>query len=325
MKIEHSSGKRLGDSGAMMSFNLLGESAALITSVLWTTCSILFAYAGRRIGALSVNGFRILMAVGMLSGAHILFLGTIIPHANSAQWLYMSLSGVIGLALGDFGYFGTLVILGPRRGTLLMSFAAVFATISGYLILNEILGPWTLFGIIITLMGITWVILESEEQSNELPLSSKEKIVGVLLGLGGAAGQGVGLVISKYGMSVVADDPSVPLNPLSATLIRMIAAAIFIWIVIIIFGKFKKVINSAADKKGMKATFGGAFFGPFLGVTLSMVAVTYALAGVAQTLMSLMPVMVIPFVWVLYKQKTSWRGILGAVIAIVGVSILFLF
>jgi drug/metabolite transporter (DMT)-like permease len=55
-----------------------------------------------------------------------------------------------------------------------------------------------------------------------------------------------------------------------------------------------------------------------------MVAVTYAETGVAQTLMSLMPVLIIPAVWILYRQRTSWRGILGAVIAVFGVSILFL-
>jgi drug/metabolite transporter (DMT)-like permease len=147
--------------------------------------------------------------------------------------------------------------------------------------------------------------------------------LGVLLGLGGAAGQGIGMVISKYGIVVAADDPEVPLNPLSATLIRMLAAAIFIWICIIIVGKLPKVVGSIKDTKGMKATFGGAIFGPFLGVWLSMVAVTYALAGVAQTLMSLMPVMVILYVWVLYKQKSSARGIIGAIIAIIGVAILF--
>ena len=112
---------------------LIGETAAIITSVLWTTCSIFFAYAGKRIGALSVNAFRILMALGLLGGAHILVLGTIIPAANSSQWLYMSLSGIIGLALGDFGYFYSLVLLGPRRGTLMMSLAAIFASLSGYL------------------------------------------------------------------------------------------------------------------------------------------------------------------------------------------------
>jgi drug/metabolite transporter (DMT)-like permease len=55
-----------------------------------------------------------------------------------------------------------------------------------------------------------------------------------------------------------------------------------------------------------------------------MVAVTYTDAGVAQTLMSLMPVLIIPLVWVVYRQRTGWRGILGAVIAVIGVAILFL-
>jgi drug/metabolite transporter (DMT)-like permease len=74
----------------------------------------------------------------------------------------------------------------------------------------------------------------------------------------------------------------------------------------------------------MKYTAAGAFIGPFVGMTLSMVAVAYTQAGIAQTLMSLMPVMIIPLVWVVYKEKTNWRGILGAVIAVIGVALLFL-
>jgi drug/metabolite transporter (DMT)-like permease len=303
---------------------IIGESAAILTSVMWTTCSILFAYAGKRIGALSVNAVRIVIAVGMLGSAHILILGTIIPIANSSQWFYMSLSGIIGLALGDLGYFGALAILGPRRGTLLMSLAAIFASISGYLILGEVLNVWNLTGITLTLTGVTWVILERDEASMEQPITQKEKIIGVLFGLGGAAGQGIGLVISKYGMVIVADSANEPLNPLSATLIRMIAGTIFIWLAIIIIGKISEVRKSLSDKKAIQASAGGAFFGPFIGVWLSMIAVTYAIAGVAQTLMSLMPIFVIPVVYFLYKQKTTWRGIFGAVIAIIGVAILFL-
>ena len=303
---------------------LVGETSAVLTSVMWTTCSILFAYAGRRIGALSVNAIRIIIALGFLGAAHILVLGTIIPQANNAQWSYMALSGIVGLALGDFGYFGTLVVLGPRRGTLMMSIAPIFSVITGYFILVEFLDLWTVIGIGVVLCGVTWVIMESEEATNEPSLSKRKKIYGVLMGLGGSAGQGIGLVISKYGMTVAADDPGTPLNPLSATLIRILAAAIFIWVTILIMNKFTSVVGSVKDKKAMKATFSGAFFGPFIGVWLSMIAVTYAFAGVAATLMSLMPVMVIPVIWVLYKQRTSWRGFFGAAIAIIGVGILFL-
>ncbi len=304
--------------------HFVGETAAILTSLMWASCSILFAYAGKKIGALSVNAVRIIIAVGLLGAAHILVLGTIIPQANNSQWFYLLLSGVIGLALGDFGYFGTLVILGPRRGTLLMALAPIFSVIVGFFMLGEILGIWAFIGIAMTISGVIWVILERDELTNEKPLPKKVKLYGVLLGLGGAVGQGVGLVVSKYGMIVVADDSASPLDPLSATLIRMVGAAIFIWVGLIIFGKLSEVLGSLKNKKAISATFGGAVFGPFIGVWLAMIAVTYALTGVAATLMSLMPVMVIPIVWVLYGQRTTWRGFIGASIAILGVAILFL-
>jgi drug/metabolite transporter (DMT)-like permease len=78
------------------------------------------------------------------------------------------------------------------------------------------------------------------------------------------------------------------------------------------------------NRSGMKYTFGGAIVGPFAGMTLSMVAVAYAQAGIAQTLMLLAPVMIIPVIWLTYKESTDWHGILGATIAVVGVAILFL-
>ena len=307
-----------------MPSHLIGETAAVCTSILWTLGSILFASASRRIGALSVNAYRIVIALILLGSTHLIVLGTIVPSANDSQWFYMGLSGVIGLALGDFGYFGALALIGPRRGVLLMSLAPVFSALSAYCILGEILGLWAIIGIAITLSGVCVAILEREEDSGEVSLSKRQKTAGVLFGLGGSLGQGIGLVISKYGMIAVADDPSTPLNPLSATLIRMITATIFIWIVILITGRLSRVLESYKDKKGITRTIGGAVTGPFLGVWLSMVAVTYTVAGVAATLMSLMPVMIIPVVWILYKQKTSWRGILGAGIAVIGVAILFL-
>jgi drug/metabolite transporter (DMT)-like permease len=89
-------------------------------------------------------------------------------------------------------------------------------------------------------------------------------------------------------------------------------------------GKSSKLRQALKDQKAIKNTVAGAVVGPFLGVTLSMVAVTYTQAGIAQTLMSLMPVLIIPIVWVLYKQRTSWRGILGAVVAVIGVAILLI-
>lgn len=303
---------------------LIGETAAVCTACLWTACAILFASAGRRIGALSVNAYRIVMAVVFLGLAHLVRFGTVVPEANPSQWFYMGLSGVVGLALGDFGYFGSLVLVGPRRGVLLMSTAPIVSSVAAYFVLGEVLGPWDLLGIGLTLAGVFVVILDENVHASEVCPTRLHKLYGVLCGLAGSIGQGVGLVLSKYGMVVAAGEQARPLDPLSATLMRMVVAAGFVWLAVAALGKLPGVLASRRDRKAMLRTAAGATSGPFLGVWLSMVAVTYTVAGVAATLMALMPVMVIPVLWLVYRQRTSLRGMLGAAATVVGVAILFL-
>ena len=260
----------------------------------------------------------------LLAAAHFAIYRTVIPPANHAQWFYMGLSGVIGLALGDFGYFGALVLIGPRRGVLLMSLAPIFSSITAYLVLGEVLGIWDLVGMALALSGVSVVILEEPIDEREVSKRPGHKFYGVLAGLVGSLGQGIGLVVSKYGM-VAAGGPGTPhLNPLSATLVRMIVAGAFVWLTVAVSGRLPGVLGARRDGLAMRRTFAGATSGPFLGVWLSMVAVTYTVAGVAATLMALMPVMVIPVLWFLYRQRTSLRGMIGAAASVVGVAILFL-
>jgi drug/metabolite transporter (DMT)-like permease len=306
-----------------MDGQLLGETSALLAALSWTANSILFSAAGRRIGAISVNALRIVIAVVLLGTTHIIFFGTILPAANSDQWFWMGVSGIIGLGLGDFALFAAFVVIGPRKSLLLMSLAPVCSALGGYLILGEVLGAWAVLGIAITLVGIIIVIMDKEDQDSAT--SKKWSMYGIALGVMGAVGQGIGLVISKYGMINVADNPSVPLHSLSATFIRMFIGAIFVWIVVLAIGKLPELKRSFADRRAVKLTSGGAFVGPFIGVWLSMVAVTYTHVGIAMTLMSLMPIFIIPVVWFLYKEETSCRGIFGALVAVLGVAILFLF
>jgi drug/metabolite transporter (DMT)-like permease len=301
--------------------NSIGETAAVLTSCLWTGNSILFTSAGKKIGSFSVNAYRIIMAVGLLAVAHTILLGDLLPDATNEQWFWIGMSGVVGLGIGDFGLFAAFVLIGPRRSVLVMALSPIFASIGAYLMLGEIISSLAIAGVVVTLAGVTVVILEKEVYSEEKPVTNKLKTRGVILALMGAIGQGVGLVFAKKGMYL---DLDIILNPLSAALMRMMLGALFVWICALVMGKLPELRKALGNKKGIGHTAAGAFIGPFMGVTLSMVAVTYTQTGIAQTLMSLMPVLIIPVVWVLYKQKTSWRGILGAAIAIIGVSILFL-
>ena len=212
-----------------------------------------------------------------------------------------------------------------------MSIAPIVSVIFSYLLLEEVLGLWVLLGIGVTLVGIVIVILEREvkgiqtdEGDRKNDSVEKRNVLGISLGVIGAVGQGLGLVFAKYGIFNAADDPSVGLDSLSATLMRMLVGAIFVWLVITFWGRLPEIRKGIKDRRGVKLTSAGAFIGPFLGVWFSMVAISYTEVGIAMTLMSLMPVMVIPVVWVLYKEKTNWRGIAGAVVAVMGVAIIFL-
>lgn len=301
--------------------DLMGESAAILTSCLWTASSLFFTSAGRRFGSFSVNVYRTMMAIGLLVCAHVVLLGTLLPLASGGQWFWMGLSGVVGLGIGDFGLFAAYVTIGPRRSVLMQALAPIFASFGAFLILGETISLLATLGIAITLSGIIVVLVEKEEKSEVEPVAKNRKAWGVLFGLTSAMGQGFGAVLSKKGMYF---DVSVAMNPVSAALIRMLLAGVFVWACAILAGKLPTLRQAVKDKQGIKFTAAGALVGPFLGMTLSMVALADTQTGIAQTLMSLMPIFIIPVIWVVYKERTNWRGILGALVAVVGVAILFL-
>jgi drug/metabolite transporter (DMT)-like permease len=300
---------------------VIGESAAVATSFLWTVSSIFFTSAGKRIGWLSVNAYRTIIAIALLAATHMIFLGTIVPLANTAQWFWMGLSGIVGLGIGDSGLFAAYLTIGPRRSLLLMALAPIFAAVGAYLMLGETIPELAILGIILTLIGVVTVILESEERSGEAWISNGRRASGVFFGLVGAAGQGVGLALAKKGIDL---NTGTTLNALSATLMRLLLGALFIWLLALVLGRMPELLTAARNSVGIRDTAAASVVGPYLGITLSMVAVTLTETGVAQTLLSLMPVMIIPVVWILYGQKTSRRSMIGAVVAVLGVAIIFI-
>ena len=282
---------------------------------------MLFTSAGRKIGAFSVNVYRTTMAIGLLVCAHAVFLGAVLPVASGAQWLWMGLSGIVGLGIGDLGLFAAYVSIGPKRTVLMQASSPIFASMGAFLAFGETFSLLSLVGVAVTLTGIVVVLLEREKASEEQSAYVKRKSRGLLFALISAIGQGFGVALSKKGMYVGVSEA---MNPVSAALIRMLLAGLFIWTCAFFARKLPELHDAARDREGIKYAAAGALVGPVVGMTLSMVAIANAEAGVAQTLMSLMPVFIIPVTWIIYREKTSWRGILGAVVAVTGVAILFL-
>ena len=67
----------------------------------------------------------------------------------------------------------------------------------------------------------------------------------------------------------------------------------------------------------------GSVFGPFLGISFSLIAVKHTKVGIAATIMALVPILMLPLVRFIYEEKLTWRAIIGAFLAFVGVALLF--
>lgn len=295
--------------------SFIGEIAALGTSLSFSVGSTMFTNAGRRIGSLIVNRTRLIIASVFLSLAHWIVLGTFFPyHAPAENWFWLSLSGIVGLVLGDIFLFQAFVLVGPRISMLMMSLAPVIAAIQAWVFLHEALSGGQILGILITLSGIAWVVLEG----NGMHRGDRDYGRGILFGLGGAIGQATGFVLAKNGLGG-------NFSPISANLIRMLSAMIVLWAITFFQREAKLTIRTLFnDKKGVLFTIAGAFFGPFVGVSLSLFALQHIEVGVASTLTSLPPVFLLPISYIFLKERFGWGAVAGTLLAMIGVAILFL-
>jgi drug/metabolite transporter (DMT)-like permease len=296
----------------------IGELAGLATSIMWTGTSTFFTLAGRKIGSVVLNRIRLVLAAVFLMLTHWILFGTPVPfYASSTNFVWLSLSGVIGLVLGDAFLFQAFVLIGPRLSMLLMSLAPVIATVTSWFFLDEKLGLLPILGILVTVMGIATVVSDRPIGNHSVE-ENRDYVKGLLFGLGGATGQALGLVTSKLGL--VDNFPA-----LSGNVIRMLSAVIVMWVLTLVVGQARSTIGTFIHAGVSKLqVLGGAIFGPFLGVWLSLIAVQYTEVGIASTLMSLPPIFLLPVGRILFKEQIGWKALAGTIIALLGVAILFL-
>ena len=294
----------------------LGELAALVTAICWTATSMAFESAGKKVGSLSVNLIRLMMALVLLGIFTTITRGHFWPiDAGMHAWFWLSLSGLVGFVIGDLLLFQAFVVIGARVSMLIMALTPPLAALFGWLILGEQMTLINTFGMVLTIIGIALVILGRPMKGKRLSLNFP--LAGLLLAFGGAAGQALGLVLSKLGMG--------DLDAFMSTQIRVIAG--IIGFVLVFFGwrRWGNVWAALKNKSAMGRIGIGAFFGPFLGVSFSLLAVKYTTTGIASTLMALTPVMIILPARYIFKEKITTKEVVGAFIAVAGVVVFFVF
>ena len=306
----------------------LGEIISLTVAVSWTITALFAEVGSKRLGSLQMNVIRMLLSLLMLGATLWWFTGSPVPlYADGKAWFWLSLSGFVGYLLGDYCLFNSYIWIGSRFGQLFMTLAPPTAALFGWILLGETLAWNALLGMLVTLTGIGISVL-NKGTSNKLSL--KLPLKGVLFGIGAGVGQGVGLVLSKVGMthyevSIPAGEEMVAsLMPFASTFIRAVTGAIGFLCVMGFQKQFHTLATSVRDRKGMNAAVWATITGPFIGVSLSLMAVQYTEAGIASTLMALTPVFIIWPAHFFFGQKVAFKEVVGACISVVGVSLFFI-
>lgn len=307
----------------------LGELISLGVACSWTVAALASEVGSKRLGVFVMNVWR--MGVALLFSALLMWwaLGQPWPvYAGEEAWLWLLASGVVGYFFGDWCLFNSYLLIGSRMGQLFMTLAPMFTALSAWVMIGQTLAWTSLLAMFVTLLGIAISVLGRDEQHH---VSVSLPMKGVLFGIGAGLGQGVGLVLSKIGLDHYVEDVPVGLLPsvegylpFASNMIRCVAGFACFTAWLILSGHADRMRQSLSDHKGLLAMLCAVVSGPFVGVGFSLMAVQYTAAGIASTLMALTPILILlPSRW-LFGQPITLKGVVGALISVVGVSLFFL-
>jgi drug/metabolite transporter (DMT)-like permease len=297
----------------------IGEWAALSAALLWTSSTMIW---GRiPLTAMALNLSKNIIAVGLIL-IHILALAVVVGRpifqAPGHSWLWLGLSGLIGVAVGDTLYFRSLQILGPRRALMMATTSPLFAVVLGALLLGEDLRFLSVSGIVITVAGVIVVVADRKASKESPGIKPGRMSLGIAAGVLAAICQAIGGVLSKKGM--VSTEGLELCDPIEATFIRLFISAIGVVLIVGSGRNLGNFVRQACKPDMLKLLIPATALGTWLGIWMSQIAFRFSEVAIAQTLLSTCPLFAIPIVWLVHKHRVTILSFLGTIIAIFGIA-----
>jgi drug/metabolite transporter (DMT)-like permease len=289
-----------------------GELAALMAALIWAVASVIYTGVGRHLSPLFLNLAKGLVAIALIL-VTLLLQGELFPAVNGHAIALLSLSGAIGIGIGDTAYFEALNCIGARRSLVIESLAPPLAALLALIFLQEYLETAAWFGIALTIAGVTWVVLE---RVPDTAYPQFRPLRGVGFSLLAALCQASGAVLSRAALA------GTNINPLWSTLVRLLGGTLVLLIWIVIQRRSLKELKPLKSRQLLITLTGTAFASTFLAIWLQQISLKYAAAGVSQALSATSPLFVIP-VAIAIGEKVSLRAIMGVIAALIGVWLLF--
>lgn len=294
----------------------VGELSALACAIIWSVTAFIYKEASGKMSSLQINAIRLITSSVYLIVLVFGFTG--LSEMSATQFVLLAVSGLVGLVLGDTFIFKSYELMSPRLTSLFLTVNPAMAAIIAFIWLGEGLSLTSVVGIGITISGIAIVLAEGASGEK---LFSKISKRGILFCVFSTFFNAIQLTMTKEVFQLGNGN----IDALSVALIRICSATLLVYPVAFAMKKDLSIRKVVRREPAMTLKLAVAsFFGTFIAIALSYVAVVKTEIGVAATLMSTTPILMIPVSRYLYKEKPTWHSIVGAVVAVGGVAILFM-
>ena len=290
----------------------IGQTAALAAAFFWAAASLL--YGRTHLSAWGMNFAKNVLASLILLVQLFVLAGmrhTSVFSADAMGWTWLSLSGVLGIMIGDTCYFRSLQILGPRKALIISTSAPIFAAILGFLFLDEQITVILVTGITLTMSGVIFVVFDRTSSHESPGLYPGSVAAGVVAGVLGAVCQAGGAVCSKLGMERC--------DAIEASFIRLFVSAVGAFLVVSVSGELRNVLRRLWNRELLKRFVPAVLMGTWLGIWLSQVAYKHSTVSVTTTLLSTTPLFAIPLVRIVHGHRVTFIAVAGAIVAVCGV------
>ena len=289
---------------------------ALLAAFSWSISSLISADITRILGGIGFNRLRLIFVSIML-----LSYATFQKTWDTINIEYLNViivSGIIGIFLGDTLLFMALKRIGPRRNNILFSLAAPFTVILNILVLQQKMSLIEITGCILVFIGVVVAISygNSKNNNHRWELIEGSIKIGILFGILAALCQSIGLIMMKPILDQGAD-------PIASAAIRCTISALLLSLTYI--SKSNLIgnnINFTAST--ILKTIISGFLGMALGMSLLLIALQKADAGIVATLSSTSPIMILFLLWIITKKIPSIGAWIGTIIAIIGTGLIFI-
>jgi len=299
-----------------------GHAACLGAALLWALALNLFRGPIEQFGPRSVNTAKCVLA-GALQVATVLALGQAgaLGSASARSLVFIAVSGIVGISIGDTALFAAVPRIGVHRTLLLQTTSPVFTALIAVPVQGERLSLTQLLGALITLAGVAVVVAPSRSPGGERARASGSKLRrwvlgGVALGTLSALAQAIGIVLAKEGMA------EVPV--LASSALRLSTAALGLVVVAMVSGGLGGLRATLGGAQALRRIVPATLLGAYLAVFLMMAGIALAPASVAAVLLTTSPVFSLIFEAAVFRRAVTAKDVVGTLAAIAGVVILTL-